>query len=62
MTVTAVYIVFSTVLFLVLAVLLNGGHWLTTMLKIISIGMFIFGVIVGLASSGIILSNGIRLV
>lgn len=62
MTATTFFILISTVLFLVLSVLLNTNHWLTAMLKIISIGMFIFGVIIGLASSGIVLSNGVRLV
>jgi hypothetical protein len=62
MTVTTVYIVFSTVLFILFSLLLNGEHWVTAVLRGFSIVMAIVGVIVGMASMGIVMSNGIRLI
>lgn len=62
MTATAIYAYVSTALFVLLGVMLSGSHWLTGLLRTACILMALFGFIVGLANSGIVLATGIRLV
>ena len=62
MSITAIYAYVSTVLFVLLGVMLSGNFWLTSLLRAACIPSALFGFIVGLANSGIVLASGIRLV
>jgi len=56
------YLISSVLIFLLLAVLLNGGNTASNLLKIACWIMVIIGTIVSLASLGVLVAGNIRLV
>ena len=62
MSALQLYVYLSTIMFILLTIMLSGESAIGLFLKGIAAVMSVFGVIVGMAVSGFVLSNGIRLV
>ena len=62
MSALQVYVYASTALFVLFGVMLSGGNVVGLLLKSLSWVMVLFGFAVSLAVSGVVLSNGIRLI
>lgn len=62
MTYIQTFVILSTVFFVALSVMLNSENIVGMMLKFVAVLMAIFGVVMSLASLGIVFSNGIRLI
>lgn len=62
MTYIQTFVILSTVFFVALSVMLNSENIVGMMLKFVAVLMAIFGVVMSLASLGIVFSNGVRLI
>lgn len=60
MTVTQLYVALSGTLFVAFSVMLSGNHWVSQILKIISIIMSMFAFAVVLGSLGLVLPGSMR--
>ncbi len=62
MTYIQTFVILSTVLFVALAFTLSSNNGLSVLLKVSCALMAIFGVIMSMASLGLVLANGVKLI